>query len=290
MATMTHEGAVNERRNFPRRAYDRAPERATALVRDIEAVRVSWGGIWSGVLVAMGVLLLLTSLGLAIGVSAVDPTAPDAQPIGIGAAVWAAISLLLALYIGGMVASRVGVTVDRTTAMVEGILVWVLSILLIAYLAGSGIGLLASGAFKLVGGATQAMGAIVTGGSPDLGEGSVDQIVQRLRDPQTVRTVAAATGMSGDEVRTELARIADQADAARADPAQAAAQVRQGVQDMVQRARSEGRLTQAAERAKEGAVKTAWTTFAALLLSLLAAALGAMSGRRRAVPVSAARA
>jgi hypothetical protein len=288
MATMIHDGPVDERRNFPRRAYDRVPERESVMVRDIEGVRVSWGGIWGGVLVAMGVLLLLTSLGLAIGISAVDPYATDAQPVGIGAAVWAAISLLLSLYVGGMVATRVGVTIDRTTGMVEGILVWVLSILLVAYLAGSGIGLLASGAFKLVGGATQAIGSLVTAGGPDLAEGNLDQIVQRLRDPQTARTVAAAMGIPEDEIRTDLAQIADKAEAAQANPAQAAAEVREGVRAMVERARSDGRLAQAGERAQEGAAKTAWMTFAALLLSLLAAVLGAMSGRR-AVPVRVAR-
>ena len=67
---------------------------------------------------------------------------------------------------------------------------------------------------------------------------------------------------------------------ARDNPAQAAAQVRQSVQSMLDRARAEGRLTQAAERTKEGATKAAWITFGAMVLSLLAAVLGAMSGRR----------
>ena len=33
-----------------------------------EGVRVSWGGVWSGFLFGMGVLLLLSTLGLAIGI------------------------------------------------------------------------------------------------------------------------------------------------------------------------------------------------------------------------------
>ena len=49
----------------------------------------------------MGLLMLLTALGLALGVSAVDPNS-DTQSLGTPAAIWAAISLLLALYIGGM--------------------------------------------------------------------------------------------------------------------------------------------------------------------------------------------
>jgi hypothetical protein len=246
-------------------------------------MRVSWGGIWGGVLVGLGVLMLLTALGLAIGATAVDPRETEAQTLGIGAAIWAGLTLLLALYIAGMVSTRIGAIFDRITSMYEGFLVWVLSVLLMAFFAASGIGLVASGAFKLVGGATQAIGTVVSGGSAtDLSEGNVDQIVQRLKDPQTARTLAAATGMDQEKVQQNLSQIADKAQAAKNDPAQAASEVRQGVQQMVQQARDDGTLQRAAERAQAGAKKTAWITFLALVLSLLAAVFGAMSGRRGA--------
>jgi predicted Zn-dependent protease len=41
-------------------------------------------------------------------------------------------------------------------------------------------------------------------------------------------------------------------------------------------------LPAAAERAQDAATKTAWITFAAMLISLLAAIAGAMAGRKRA--------
>jgi hypothetical protein len=283
MATIVHEGAAQDRRMFPRRAQDRSGARSTAVLRDTEGMRVSWGGIWGGVLVGLGTLMLLTALGLAIGISAVDPGDTEAQTVGIGAAVWGGLSLLLALYLGGMVATRIGAIFDKTTGLFEGALVWVLSVLLIAYMASSGIGFVAGGAFRLVGGATQAIGSVVTGGnSTDLSQGSVDQIVQRLRDPQTARTLSGATGIPEEEMRTNLAQMADRADAARDNPAQVATDARQGVQDMIQRAQAEGRIEQAAERVQEGASTTAWVTVGALVLSLLAAVFGAMTGRRAA--------
>jgi hypothetical protein len=245
-------------------------------------MRVSWGGIWGGVLVGMGLLMLITALGLAIGVSAVDPTGTDETSMTLGAAAWAAVSLLLSLYVGGMVSTRIGAVFDRTTGMLEGAVVWVLSVVLIAYLAGSGISLVASGAFRLIGGATQAVGSMVNAAQPDLSSGTVDEIAQRLRDPQTARTIAAATGLTEDEVRTNLSQAADKAQAARDNPAQAAAEVRQNVQSMYERARAEGKLTQAAERAKAAATKTAWITFVAMVLSLVVAVLGSMAGRRAA--------
>ena len=41
-------------------------------------------------------------------------------------------------------------------------------------------------------------------------------------------------------------------------------------------------LQQAAEKVQAGAMRTAWVTFAALVLSLLAAVFGSMTGRRSA--------
>jgi len=108
--------------------------------------------------------------------------------------------------------------------------------------------LIPPGAFKLVGGATQAIGAIATGDAPDLAQGNVDRIVQRLRDTRTAQVLASATGMQEEDVRKQLAQIADKADAARSNPTQVAADVRESVRNMVDRARNEGRLAQAANR------------------------------------------
>jgi hypothetical protein len=281
MATITHEGSINERRTIARRNGDRHATHRSANLIDVEGMSVSWGGIWGGVLVGLGLLLLLTALGLAMGISAVDTGESD-QSLGAGATIWAAISLLLSLYVGGMVSTRIGAIFDRTTGLFEGALVWVLSLLLIVYLASSGIGIVAGGAFKLVGGTTQAIGSMMAGGMPDLSQGNVDDVLQRLRDPQTASMLSAATGTPEDQVRSNLSQIATRADAARDDPAGAAASVRQGVQEMVERARADGSLEQAAERAKSIATKTAWITFAALVLSLVAAIVGSLTGRRAA--------
>ena len=281
MATIVHEGSLNERRFSVRRNGDTSATHRKANLVDVQGMKVSWGGIWGGALVGMGLLFLLTALGLALGVSAVD-TETEPGNLGMGAAVWAAISLLLSLYVGGMVSTRIAAIFDKTTGLFEGTLVWVVSLLMIVYLAGSGIGFVAGGAFKLVGGASQTIGSMVAGGTPDISQGSVDQVVQRLRDPQTASMLAGATGMQEDQVRNALAQMAEKADAARDNPAQAATEVRQGVQDMVERARQDGTLAQVADRAKTGATKTAWITFAALLLSLLAAVAGSMTGRRSA--------
>src|SRR5688572_14490679 len=104
----------------------------------------------------------------------------------------------MALFVGGMVATRAGAIFDRSTGFFEGVLVWVVSVILMSALAGGGAGLLAGGAFELI--------------------GSMRPTVDTLAQIAAIETAQAA--------------------------------------------------------------RAAWITFGALVLSLLAAVLGAMAGRR----------
>src|SRR5688500_7703040 len=148
------------------RVSERRHDRFYPNILQAEGKKVSWGGIFGGVLVAVGVLVLLAALGMAIGISAAEPGQTDASTLGMGAGIWAALSLLAALFIGSMVSTRIGAISDRTTGFFEGVLVWVVSILLMGYLATSGMSMLAGGAFKMLGGATQAIGAVAGAQGP----------------------------------------------------------------------------------------------------------------------------
>ena len=273
MATVTnttyHDRRVNERRRLVYPSMLRA-----------EGMKVSWGGIFGGVLVAVGLLLLLTALGVAIGISAAQPGETEASTLGTGAGIYAGVALLVALFVGGMVSTRIGAISDGATGFFEGALVWVVSILLMLYFASSGVSMLAGGAFQMVGGAAQALGGVVQGQPIDT-SGSIDQIVQRLKDPKTAQQIAAATGMQQSEVQATLSETAQRVENNRDNPAQAAAEAKQGVAQLMEKAKSSGALEQKAEEVKPQATMAAWITFGALVLSLLAAVLGAMSGRRK---------
>jgi hypothetical protein len=168
---------------------------------------------------------------------------------------------------------------DRAAGAFEGALVWVLSFVAILWLAGSGVQLVASGISRVFSGVTQTIGS-TAGGLAELSTGDVDQILARLNDPRTANTVAMATGMSEQDVRSSLGEVAQRVQAARDNPQQAAAEVRSGMERLMSKAREQ--LPAAAERMQEGAAKTAWIAFAAMLLSLIAAVAGAMVGRKRA--------
>lgn len=131
-------------------------------------MRVSWGGIWAGVLVALGTLLLLSTLGLAVGIAAGNAGAGanavnnaanaaanaannatggngvTAGTVGTAAVIWSALSLLISLFLGGLASTRMGRIWDRATGMFHGALVWVITLGTILYLAMRGLGLMGS--------------------------------------------------------------------------------------------------------------------------------------------------
>jgi hypothetical protein len=160
-----------------------------------------------------------------------------------------------------------------------------------AYLAGSGLGSIASGATSLLGGATQTFTSVVQGqggvGNVDV-SGTVDEMAEQLRSPELVNRVASITGLSVNEVRSTLNETATRVEANRNNPAQAAQEASRGVATLFDRARSSGALAARAEEIQPEAASTAWLTFVALLLSLAAAVAGAMLGRSKAAEAVAA--
>jgi hypothetical protein len=146
MASVMSGSPYAERRTGERR---RVSPSMMARAGGLEGLRVSWGGVWGGVLVTMGALILLSALGVAIGITALDPSTADPNRLATIAAVWGAVSLLASLFLGGMVSTRIGMVYDRATGLFEGVLVWVVSMLLMAAFAGSGVGLIPEFSFDL---------------------------------------------------------------------------------------------------------------------------------------------
>lgn len=254
---------------------------------DTQGIRVSWGGVWSGFLVGFGVFLLLSILGLAIGVSAVnvDPNEEaNAGGVGVGAIVWSALSLLVSLFIGGVVATRTGLVYDRGAGMIEGVLVWVIAMLAIFWMAGSGIGLLARSTSGLIGGVTQQATGQSPGGEAfnpaELTRGEPAQIADRLNDRETARVVAAASGQPEEQVRQRLSEVSQRVRATD-DPERAAQIAQEGLQPYM--AAAGQRVERAASEAQPYVAGAVWATLLAMILALMAAIWGAMVGRRQVV-------
>ena len=99
--------------------------------------RVSWSAILAGTVLALAVFFLLASLGAAVGLSANDRMNPTT--LQIGTIIWAFLTTLVALFIGGLVTSLYSVGENRVEAVVSGIIMWALLFALLLILGAVGI-------------------------------------------------------------------------------------------------------------------------------------------------------
>ena len=132
--------------------------------------RVAWGAIFAGVVVALIVQVMLTMLGVGIGMATLDPASgdnPAASTFSITAAVWWFISGIIAAFAGGYVAARMSGRTVPTTGAFHGLTTWAFTTLLVLYLltttAGSLVGGVFSGVASAIGGVGQ---TVATDGGP----------------------------------------------------------------------------------------------------------------------------
>jgi hypothetical protein len=236
---------------------------------------------------ALGTLLLLTALGLAIGITAFgDPRTADsntASGLGMGAGLWGAVTLLIASFLGGLVSTRVTDRPDHGGAVLHGALVWTLTSLLLVWLLGQGISLGLSGLFSALSGLTRTAATAVTttatqGGdlAHSLGLTDATQVMTRLDNPETASLFASATGMAPEEARATLAQFRSRIEAVRDNPERVATEVRDFLAQYKERAAQQALRTAAA--VQKGASVGAWVTFGVLTLTLIASILGALAG------------
>ena len=283
-----------------------APEGAPSL-----PPRVSWGAIIAGAVIALTIGLMLNTLGVAVGATAVDAVGrdtPSAATFGIGAGIWLVVANLIGLAVGGYVAARLSGTADNTDATLHGLGVWAIAFLASAVLLGNVVGGAAStvsgAASSLTGGAARSAGSAV---SAVAGQVNPQALADRARaaltgpsDPARMTTEqrgaeisgligrrAANGSLSGDERQRLNALVAAEAGI----PQQEAAQRVQSYEAEAQRTarEAEERARRAADAAATGAATTGFLVFAGLLLGAIAAALGARAGARHLLVVGGAR-
>lgn len=151
----------------------------------VPARRYAWGAIFVGLFTALSVMLVLSVLGIAIGLSSVDRN-DDPRNFGIGAGIWGAISALIAFFAGGYAASWARPTILEGNGMLQGALTWMVSIVLMVYLTAGTIG-----AVSRTAGSVAATGAEVGAQA-----GLVDEARQRFDQagPTTQNAVPNVTG------------------------------------------------------------------------------------------------
>jgi hypothetical protein len=107
--------------------------------------RVRWSAVLAGVVTALTSLLLLSLLGIAIGLTTVNAGTAAAQgapppDIGRNFGIWGAAAALISFLLGGFVAARTAAVFDRTWGALNGTLVFLLGLPIILWLAAQGMG------------------------------------------------------------------------------------------------------------------------------------------------------
>src|SRR3954452_21228358 len=96
----------------------------TPNARDLMAVRsrVSWGAIAAGAMVALAAYVVLTLLGLAVGIEVA--VRGSNVSLGAPAAIYTLVTLLVAMFFGGWATSRLAVGESKLESVLYGIILW----------------------------------------------------------------------------------------------------------------------------------------------------------------------
>ncbi|HLL25096.1 MAG TPA: hypothetical protein VK427_23335, partial [Kofleriaceae bacterium] len=133
--------------------------RETILERRQPQLR--WSAVLGGAALAIGLWLTLQTLGMGLGLAAVDPDdAGTLKGAGIGTGIYSLIAPLIAMFLGAWLAGRLSGTRDRGVGAMHGGVMWALALALGLYMLMSLAGSIVGNAVR-VGGAAANAGAEV---------------------------------------------------------------------------------------------------------------------------------
>jgi hypothetical protein len=282
MSNETNIGFETDGRHGSGRVATVAEDAHTVLIN-----KVSWGAIFAGVVVGLITQVLLTMLGVGVGIATLDPMTsdnPTASSFSNGAGIWYVLSGIIAAYVGGYIASRLSGKTVPTTGALHGLTTWAFTTLLVLYMLSTAVGGIVGGAFSgitsVIGGATQ---TAATAAAPALAQANpLDALEQQVRstgtDPESLNNAAVSSMRAlvmGDE--------AEKADA-RENAAAALASARSiAIEDArTQVQQFETQYNETVEQAKVTALSAADTAASVVstgaLLAFVSLVLGAIAG------------
>jgi hypothetical protein len=115
--------------------------------------RISWGAVFAGLIIALVTQLVLSLLGIGIGMGSIEPLR-ESNPftgLGTGALVWWVVSILISLFLGGLTAGRLAGIPRASDSMLHGLLTFSMFTLVMFYLITTTVGSIVSGVGGIVG-------------------------------------------------------------------------------------------------------------------------------------------
>jgi hypothetical protein len=280
-----------------------------------------WGAVIAGTVLAVGLWILLQTLGMGLGMAAIDTDdAGSLKGAGIGTGIWSIIAALIAMFIGAMLAGRLAGTREPRVGAMHGSVMWALATGVGLWAMFTVVSSLASGAARIGGVAADATSSVVSGavaGGDNIGDAgralgidSSDMLApinERLRAQgkpgitadqlnATARAVAQRGVRQGKVDREVLVEeLARNTQLSRADAEDIANQLGAKYDEMSTKVGAKvGEVTQDAKHAAlEAADKTGKALLLGglmMLLSLLSALAGGALGARNTAKVTVVRA
>jgi hypothetical protein len=150
--------------------------------------RVRWGPIIAGLATALTSLLMLSLLGLAVGLTVVNAGTAAAQgnvpdALGRNSAIWGAVSALIAFFLGGFLAGRSAAVFSRGWGALNGALVFLIAVPVILWFASMGLGTVLGTLGNFAGGLNA---------DPGMAQNVANQAQQAARNTQPVDIARAA--------------------------------------------------------------------------------------------------
>lgn len=275
--------------------------------------RTSWAAIIAGVIVTLVVQLVLSLLGLAIGLGTINPLT-ERNPVaglGVGSSIWFAVSTLIALYLGGWVAGHLAGMPRKIDSGLHGVLTWGIATLLTFYFMTTAVGGLVSGTASVLGKGLNLAGQGAAAVAPKVSEVVTGQMQQQgidlgaiQRDAQSLLSQGGQAGVQ--EMSGVISRVfanggqnisqADRNDIVRIltthtnmTAAQANDTVNRWQQNAIQaqakfdqlRAEAERNAREIGDKAAAAMSKAAFWSFIGLVLGGIAATFGGINGMPR---------
>lgn len=266
--------------------------------------RISWGGIIAGLALVIALQMLLTLLGVGIGLSTIRPAtgeAPDAATISLGGGLWWIVTNWVALVAGGYVASRFAGSHHTEDGLLHGLITWAAALVLGGLILAGAVSQAVNSAGHAVGGIASGVGNVAGGAMADGPRGPRDsgpmearrlmdqargllrpQDPAKLNDEAAVAEVAAGLArMTAGDQSVDQDRLASVI-AAKAEITQEEAKTRlQQWQGELAAAKEKMRM--AADQAVMAGRYIAFWGFVVLVVGAVAACVGGCIGTRHYV-------
>jgi hypothetical protein len=157
--------------------------------------RVSWPAIFAGALMMLITLMLLSLLGLGIGLGTINPMdeAKPLQGLGTGALIWWVISNLIAVFVGAYIAANLTNIRYKFSGIYHGVLAWSLFTILSFWIMTTTVGGIISGVGGAVSKSMSSLGKGVKDMAQSPGQGDMSRINQMIQGALTKNSAASDT-------------------------------------------------------------------------------------------------